>query len=914
MRVIKHYGTPRRSGRYPWGSGQDPQRNLDFLSNVEKLKSEGMSEVEIAKGMGMTTSQLRAKKSLAKSEKRRADAALALRLKDKGMSNVAIGERMGINESSVRALLDPAIQARSDVTMATANMLRDAVENKKYIDIGSGVETHLGISRTKLNTAVSLLKEEGYVTHEVRIKQLGTGKSTTIKVLALPGTTELDAFKNRYDIHPINESYSQDGGRTWLGLEPITNIDSKRIHIRYAEDGGKLKDGVIELRRGVEDLNLGKSNYAQVRIGVDGTHFLKGMAIYSDNMPPGVDIIYNSNKTKDVPPEKVFKPMVRDKNGNIDPDNPFGSSVYQRKYIDADGKERVSALNIVAEEGKWSEWSKSLSSQVLSKQTPSLAKRQLEMALGLKKEEFDDINELTNPAVKKHLLESFADDCDAAAVHLKAAALPRQGTHVILPFSTIKEHEIYAPNYNDGETVVLIRHPHGGIFEIPSLVVNNKNPEARGLIGKAKDAVGIHPKVAEQLSGADFDGDTVLVIPNRDGYIKTSSPLRALKDFDPKVSYAGYPGMPVITNKTKQMKMGDVSNLITDMTIKGATEEEIARAVKHSMVVIDAEKHKLDYKRSYVENGIGALKTKYQGSEKSGASTLISRASSQERIPERKEGRFVIDPETGKKKRVFVDPATGEKLYEQTGGSFTKLVPDKRGRYAIDSEGKRVYLDTREKIVGRTTVSTKMAEKTDARELLSENGGTRIERIYADYANGLKALANQSRKMALGIENVKYSPTARITYSKEVESLDAKLKIAYRNKPLERQAQLLANRVVSEKRRANPMMDADDLKKVKSQALDEARHRVGSGKKKIEITDQEWEAIQAGAVSNNVLSQILLNTDMDSLKQRAMPRRTTSMSPARISRAKDMFKSGYNRGEIANALGVSLSVLEKALQ
>lgn len=58
-----------------------------------------------------------------------------------------------------------------------------------------------------------------------------------------------------------------------------------------------------------------------------------------------------------------------------------------------------------------------------------------------------------------------------------------------------------------------------------------------------------------------------------------------------------------------------VSNLITDMTIKGATDEELCRAVKHSMVVIDAVKHKLGYKQSEIDNDIESLKKKYQSNE-----------------------------------------------------------------------------------------------------------------------------------------------------------------------------------------------------------------------------------------------------------------------------------------------------------
>ena len=868
---LKHYGTPRRSGRYPWGSGKDDQqRNKSFLGYVDALKKEGLSEVEIAKGLGMTTSQLRNRKSILKSEQRAALSSEALKYKTKGMSNVAIGERMGINESSVRALLDSTIQTRSNIAASTANMLRDTIDKKGVIDVGAGVESHIGISRTKLNTSISLLEEEGYKLYYVKTEQMGTGKFTTIKVLAPPGATYSDVYKNRDKIKTITD-YSEDSGRSFLGLEPIQSISRNRVMIRYAEEGGADRDGVIELRRGIDDISLGNSKYAQVRVGVGETNYMKGMAMYTDKLPPGIDIVYNSSKSKILGEDAVFKQMKEDQ------DNPFGTVVRQKHYTDSEGKTKLSALNVVNEEGNWGEWSKSISSQVLSKQSPVLAKKQLDLAKNLKLEEFDELSSLTNPVVKKRLLESFADDADSSAVHLKAAALPRQSSHVILPIPTMKEKEIYAPNYLNGETVVLIRHPHGGTFEIPLLKVNNKNPEAASVMKNAMDAVGIHPKVAAKLSGADFDGDTVLVIPNSHGLIKTSPSLKGLKDFDPREAYAAYEGMPKMTPRTKQMQMGDVSNLITDMTIKGAGENEVARAVRHSMVVIDAEKHHLNYKQSAIDNGIADLKKRYQGGERAGASTLVSKASSELRVPRRKE-------------QVKIDPRTGKKVFQETGETF------------VNAEGK---------LITKTTKTTRMAEAKDAFKLSS---GTKMEAIYAEYANDLKALANKARKLAFETKPLIYSPTAKQTYAKEVAALKAKLNIAYKNKPLERQAQLLANKIVSAKKQANPDMDSSDLKKIKGQALEEARTRSGAKKQKIVITDKEWDAIQLGAVSNNTLSQILLNTDLASVKVRATPRTVRNMTSGKIARAKAMSIAGYTTGEIASALGVSTTTLQEALK
>ena len=447
---IKHYGMPRRSGRYPWGSGESPHQrnNISFRGHVQELRKQGLSDVEIAKGEGITTTQLRARMSLGKAEQRAADTAEAARLKDKGYSNVEIGKRMGINESSVRSLLNPVLAERASVTMATANMLKDSVDQKRFIDVGAGVENHVGVSRTKLNTAIAQLEEQGYKIHRVNVEQIGMpGQFTIVKVLGAPDTEWKEVVRDLSKIQSIT-AYSDDSGRTFhtdLGLKPIKNVDSKRIEVKYAEDGGSSKDGVIELRRGVKDLDLGNSKYAQVRIGVDGTHYLKGMAIYSDDMPDGVDIIFNTNKRNTGNKLDALKGL------KDEPDNPFGSTIKRQK----------GAINIVNEEGDWAKWSKTISSQILSKQTVPLAKAQLELALRQKKEEFEEIMSLTNPVVKRQLLTSFADDCDASSVHLKAAALPRQASKVILPVPSMKENEVYAPTFKNGEKVVLIRHQIG---------------------------------------------------------------------------------------------------------------------------------------------------------------------------------------------------------------------------------------------------------------------------------------------------------------------------------------------------------------------------------------------------------------------------------------------------------------------
>lgn len=866
--VLMHYGILRRSGRYPWGSGKDPyQRSKGFLGYVKELRSQGLSDKEIAKGVGLTTTQLRNLTTLARYEQRQGDANFALKLKEKGYSNTAIAERMGINESSVRNLLKPAMAEKAAITMATAEMLKKRVNETGLIDVGSGVEAHIGISRTKMKAALQILEEEGYKTHEIYIDQLGTGKKTTMLVLAPPDMTYSEVYKNRYSVEGVN-GYTEDGGKTWRDIEPPLSISSKRVMIRYAEEGGLDKDGVIELRRNADNLSLGAAHYAQVRIAVDDKMYLKGMAMYSDGIPDGYDIVFNTNKKRGTPMESVLKKM------SDDPGNPFGASITRQS----------GALNIVNEEGDWAKWSKELSSQFLSKQSPKLAREQLKLYYDDMKAEYDEIMKLTNPAVKKKLLDSFADDCDSSAVHLKAAALPRSAIHVILPVPELKENEVYAPNYRNGEKLVLVRYPHAGIFELPEVTVNNNSRKAKSVMGEAIDAIGIHPKVAEVLSGADFDGDFVLAIPNSRGEIKRSSPLKGLEGFDPKTQYKLPDDAPQMSNRTKQIQMGNVSNLITDMTLQGATSDELCRAVRHSMVVIDAEKHHLDYKQSAIDNGISALKEKYQGSKNSGASTLISRASKETHVLDRR--------------LKEIDKETGKKIYEDTGRTTKSFRKEVDGSYTLIGEKKK------------TIKSTRMAETDDAFTLSS---GTRMEAIYAEHANSLKALANEARKSSMATKSTTYNPTANKAYAAEVASLNAKLNTAVKNSPLERKAQLLANYRIDAKKKDNPDMDSSTLKKLKSKELDQARVKVGAKKQRVNITDKEWEAIQAGAVSNNTLTRILNNTDLDKIKALATPRTSTTMNSAKIARARSMMARGYTQAEVADALGVSVSTIVKAL-
>ena len=937
---LEHYGIKRRSGRYPWGSGDDPYQHdsRDFLARIEELKKDGWTETpyNIKKEFDLTTTQYRAEKAIAKDERRMIEVAAAKSLKEDGLGATEIARKMSdrfgkaYNESTVRSLLDANSEARMKQAKETANFIKEQIDKKGMIDVGTGVERELNISKEKLNQALAILEFEGYPVYKGGIPQVtNKGQQTNQKVICPPGTPHKDIY-NFDEVHSLNEYISRDDGKTYeKKFNYPASMDSKRLMIRYKEDGGIEKDGVVELRPGVPDLSLGESRYSQVRIMVDNKKYIKGMAVYGDtkDFPDGVDVIFNTNKSKSVPKMDVLK-NIKD-----DPDNPFGSLIKDadkggQYWYDPETGKRVSAndpavknkklglINKRADEGDWTEWKDALPSQFLSKQSLQMAKKQLNLATADKIAEFDEIRSLTNPTVKKHLLGKFADECDSAAVHLQAAALPGQKYHVIIPITSMKDTEVYAPNYENGTKLALIRYPHGGTFEIPILTVNNKQSSAKKLLGtNVSDAIGINSKVAERLSGADFDGDTVMCIPTHDkgGKVKITStpPLKGLEGFDPKMEYPERPGMKYMKNTGTQM--GIISNLITDMTLKGATQDELARAVRHSMVVIDAEKHKLDYKQSEIDNGIAALKKKYQSYVDSdgnvhsgGASTLISRSKGEQSVLKRQGS-----PQINIKGKDWYDPTKPE------GSLIWKTADDVE--YQVPKVNKRTGEVTAETKY-RMQKSTKMAETSDAKELISD-ADTPMEHAYSDYANRMKKLANQARLEMVSTGKIAYSANAKKIYEPEVKSLMDKLNTALLNAPKERQAQLKANAEVQKKiqkaKNEGKDLKKDEIKKSSQQALTKYREEVGSVSRRdrsIKITDKEWEAIQAGAISENNLKKILNNTDIDSLRERATPRATTSLSQAKINQIKAMSNSNYTTSEIAKKLGVSPSTVSKYMK
>lgn len=958
--VLKHHGIGhddgppgRGSGRYPWGSGENPgQHDYSFTATVKRMREKGLSNTEIAKallGENATAAQLKVRIGIEEKEERKTLMERAVKLYDQYGNKSEVARIMGKSESTIRSLLDPVKAERTLRYENTAEMLKEAMKNNGWpMDVGAGTEVHLGCTKTTKDTAIAMLEAEGYVKTKISIPT-GPNTNTVTVVLAPPGTLKSDIQKMKYDLKQV-VTFTPDEGAHWWVPEFPSNLDSKRVYVRYKEEGGSEKDGVIELRPNVDDISLGGPRYAQVRIAVDGTNYLKGMALYSYDIPEGYDVVYNTNKKKGTPlidknatydPEKdvwhgseVAKRLKINKaTGEVDRDNPFGALIKnpkemdgvvtaggQRKYIGKDGQEYLSPVNRLRDEGEWDTWSRNLSSQFLSKQPLKLITQQMDLSVASKRNELDEIMALINPVIKKKLLQQYADSCDANASSLSAKGFKKQAFQVLLPITDMKDTEIYAPNYKDGDVVALVRYPHGGIFEIPVLKVNNRQGTAKNIMGDSKDAVGISSKTAEILSGADFDGDTALVIPMASNRLKISysKQLENLKNFDPKVLYKLPEDAPKMNKKTKQLEMGAVSNLITDMTVAGADFSEIARAVKHSMVVIDAEKHHLDYKRSAKDNNIRALKKEYQetvddqGRVHSGASTILSRAGAEARTDTRKEvtNTKIMAPEELDRWNA------GYRVWRSKGETLKEKITDPKKMTSEELEmyksGKSVYRETDKP---KQIKVTQMDLVDNAMDLVRDKNNPK-EVAYANYANSLKSLALEARKESRAIETVPASPSAKKIYAKEVNDLKEKVKKAESNAPKERQARALAASMASEKFRDNPDMDYEHKSREQARCLTVARAIVGAKKKFVEITDREWEAIQANAVSTNLLTRILDNTDQDAFKKRATPKNYGStLTVSRINFIKAMKATGmYTQAEIAEYLGISKNMVSAALK
>ena len=266
----------------------------------------------------------------------------------------------------------------------------------------------------------------------------------------------------------------------------------------------------------------------------------------------------------------------------------------------------------------------------------------------------------------------------------------------------------------------------------------------------------------------------------------------------------------------------------------------------------------------------------------------------------------MIDKETGEihwkdKLKKKVDPETGEITYEPI---YKRKKDPKTGE----------YYDSKERKQTETTKMMKALEETgDARTLSS---GTVMEDVYANYANKMHALANESRKYMVNLKNMEYNKTAKEAYKTEVTSILDKIDDAMKNRPLEQKAQILANSKLDVWKKDNPDADFADIKKHGGLFLAEARQRMGSAKHRIKLTPKEWEAIQAGAITHTMFLKVLNNTDLDTIKEYATPRNYTSkLGKSEIAYAKSLLAGDrYTTAEVAALLGVSVSTLYNALK
>lgn len=879
--VILHYGRGHlsggRSGRYPWASGDN---RIHFTEAVATLKESGITDkTQQAKALGISRNELQAHLS---SE----HAAIKEEITKRGRDLVGTGksvnqtaQELGVPEATLRLYLNDTAPsthgARIERAKEVTDMYRKALkEQSGYIDVGAGTEHQIGITKYQKDMALEALKNEGYSVHKVRLRNL-TNPDKPITTQVLTKNPDLYDVQGKHALDVQLPNYQYDGVKL-TGIKKPVDVPWSDVSISYGKNGENDRDGTILVKRGNPEADLGAAHYAQVRISVGGTHYMKGMAMYGDDsdfkgLPESTKFIFHTNKPSSKAPQDVLKKQ------KDNPLNPFESSIRRQRGV----------FNIVNQEGDWSEYRTTLASQFLSKQSLSFVKERLADTLKRNQEDFAEISKVTNPVVKKKLLDDLVGDptdstkrgaIDTMMFHMRAVGEPGTRYKTLIANPWLKVNEVYAPDYNNGDHLVLVRYPHGGTFELPDLVVNNQSGKSRKLLGNAIDGIGIHPETAKKLSGADFDGDTVIALPNNDGKIKYRKSLPGLKEFDPndyeltdkadlpyettkKNKYTGkdekvtvYPGKH-ISPRFKQTEMGNVSNLITDMTLKGATDSELARAVKYSMVVIDSEKHHLDWKAAKSAYAIGALQKKYMTK---------------------------INPETGRKS-----------IGANTLISVAKHESDK-------GEGKGSLI-------------SKLASEG---KLSKINSGTPVEKAYQNYIEQLQIMKNTGRKESMAIDIPKRDPKATKIYSKEVISLNSKIKSIQAQAPLERKAQVEANRAFKEYVAANPTISSDRKKSLKSEMLNNARQANGIDpyEKKVHISEKEWDAIQANAISKTALDKLLSKADMTELRGYATPKDKASISTAKIASIKRMIASGnYTLAEIAQSTGYSANTIKYAL-
>ena len=233
--ILMHYGVKRRSGRYPWGSGDNPfQHGGDFLSRVEELQSQGKSEKEIAEELKMSTTDLRMQVRVAKHERRMVLADRAKSLREEGKTLDEIAKIMGYNnDSSVRALLNENTATNKNKARQTAERLKQELAEKGALDVGTGAERELGVSSGVLQEALFILETEGYNRFGVGVPQVNNPKNRTITpIISVPDIDQRQVYQDLSLVKSVGEYHSTDGGESWDKREYPASISSDRVKIR----------------------------------------------------------------------------------------------------------------------------------------------------------------------------------------------------------------------------------------------------------------------------------------------------------------------------------------------------------------------------------------------------------------------------------------------------------------------------------------------------------------------------------------------------------------------------------------------------------------------------------------------------------------------------------------------------------
>ena len=95
--------------------------------------------------------------------------------------------------------------------------------------------------------------------------------------------------------------------------------------------------------------------------------------------------------------------------------------------------------------------------------------------------------------------------------------------------------------------------------------------------------------------------------------------------------------------------------------------------------------------------------------------------------------------------------------------------------------------------------------------------------------------------------------------------------------------------------------------------LAQNRIRFGAKRIPIDISPREWQAIQAGAISETTLNKILRYAKDDQVREYATPRTKTTLTSGQKARIRALQRMDYSNADIAEALRISVSTVNKIL-